>query len=204
MVDFLIVGVGGQGMISIGHLVAKACLESGIDFVSAETHGMSQRGGSVIFHFRIGDKKAPIIPKGEADVILSGEPMEALRYIDFLKPDGLVISSNRMIVSPVAIQLGIEYPDITKIWKNIEEWPSQLYKINSNELAIQLGMQQSENIILLGALIAARKLPIKFDKMEEVISNRWPRFKEKNIIALNLGKEIITRNKNLENTISLN
>ena len=200
MVDFLIVGVGGQGMISIGHLVAEACLESGIEFVSAETHGMSQRGGSVIFHFRIGDKKAPIIPKGEADVILSGEPMEALRYIDYLKPDGLVISSDRMIVSPVAIQLGIEYPDIKEIWKNIEKWPSQLYEINSNEMAIELGMQQSENIILLGALIATRKLPITFEKMEEVISNRWPRFKEINISALLKGKKIVTDEIILDNT----
>ncbi|MCE7737510.1 MAG: indolepyruvate oxidoreductase subunit beta, partial [Candidatus Heimdallarchaeota archaeon] len=181
MVDIIIVGVGGQGMISIGHLIAKACLELDIKFVSAETHGMSQRGGSVIFHFRIGDKTAPIVTKGQADVIISGEPMETLRYIDYLKPNGLVITNNRVINSPVNLQLGIEYPELDKLFDSIEEWPSKLFVIDAQRYAFELGMPQSENVILLGALLALGNLPITIEKMEEVITNRWPRVAETNI-----------------------
>ncbi|MHA2276599.1 MAG: indolepyruvate oxidoreductase subunit beta [Candidatus Kariarchaeaceae archaeon] len=192
MVDIIIVGVGGQGMISIGHLIANACLELDIDFVSAETHGMSQRGGSIIFHFRIGKKNAPIVTKGQADIIISGEPMETLRYIDYLKPNGLVITNRRIITSPVGIQLGIVYPEIKEILDEIEGWASKLFVIDAQLHAQELGMSLSENIILLGALVELGNLPIAVEKMEEIISNRWPRFAEVNINALRLGKSIIS------------
>ena len=90
--NIIITGIGGQGTVSIGHLLGKMFHQADMNIVAAETHGMSQRGGSVIFHLRVGKSYAPIIPLGQADIIISGEPMEALRVIEYLKPNGIVIS----------------------------------------------------------------------------------------------------------------
>src|SRR4030042_1383095 len=93
--DIILAGVGGQGIISIAYVIARAALEEGLEVKQAEVHGMSQRGGAVQSHLRLSREHiwSDLIPLGEADLVLSVEPLEALRYVDYLRPDGMVITS---------------------------------------------------------------------------------------------------------------
>ncbi|MHA2253263.1 MAG: indolepyruvate oxidoreductase subunit beta [Candidatus Kariarchaeaceae archaeon] len=191
MFDLIVVGVGGQGTVSIGHLLGKACMKMDLPFVSSETHGMSQRGGSVIFHMRMGNQSAPLIPKGRADAILAGEPMEALRFLDYLKPNGVILSNKHGILSPVAMQFGISYPDINDIWNTLQSWPASVYKIDSTAVAKEMGLVQGENMVLLGAFMGLGVIPIDFEIIKEIIAERWPRFVESNYKALEVGFEQI-------------
>jgi len=199
MLDVVIVGVGGQGTVSIGHLLGKACLKMNIPFVSSETHGMSQRGGSVIFHFRLGNKTAPLIPKGKADVIIAGEPMEALRFIEYLKPNGIILSNTQTIISPVALQLGMKYPKMELIWDKLRKWPSTLHKIDTSEIAKSIGMIQSSNIVLLGAFIGLNVIPVDLDTIAQIISERWPKVSQFNRKALLAGYNAINQVINVAN-----
>ena len=98
-------GVGGQGVVLMANIVGEACVKAGLRVISGELHGLSQRNGSVVAHQRIGEKAiSPLVPYGEADVILALEPMEALRYLPFLKPGGLVITNSNIIHPPMETQ----------------------------------------------------------------------------------------------------
>src|SRR4030042_3004902 len=99
--DIILAGVCGQGIISIAYVIASAALEEGLDVKQAEVHGMSQRGGAVQSHLRLSQGRiwSDLIPQGEADLVLSVEPLEALRYLDYLRPDGLVIASRAPFVN---------------------------------------------------------------------------------------------------------
>lgn len=186
-IDVLISGVGGQGTVSIGHILGEVCNEIGLVFVASETHGMSQRGGSVVFHFRIGRDKSPLIPLGNADIIIAGEPMEALRVVNYLKPNGTVISSTKTILSPVARQLGISYPDLDDIWKSIENWPASLIKIDIEKLEQVYG-KFKENMVLLGLFIRLIEIEgLDYDTVLDIISRKWPQYTSLNAKSLDLG-----------------
>ncbi len=189
--NIIITGIGGQGTVSIGHILGKIFTEVGYAVVAAETHGMSQRGGSVVFHLRVGKNFGPIIPKGQADIVISGEPMEALRVIDYLKPNGIVISNTHGILSPVAANLGQKYPDVDKIFDTIREWPAELHIIDTGALAEKLGLSQGENLILMGAFLKLGLIPLDKEYVEDMIKARWPKFAESNMKALYAGYEAI-------------
>ncbi len=193
--NIIITGIGGQGTVSIGHILGKAFNQEGYSFLAAETHGMSQRGGSVVFHLRLGEVKAPIIGKGMADIIISGEPMEALRVIDYLKPGGIVITNTHGILSPVAAQLGMKYPSLDDILNHIKEWPSKLYSIDTGKIASELNLKRGENLILLGAFLQLGLVSMESSVIENMIISRWPQFKEDNLKALNAGYEFIKNYK---------
>jgi indolepyruvate ferredoxin oxidoreductase beta subunit len=193
MLDIVICGVGGQGMISLGHILSTACLESDVEFVSAETHGMSQRGGSVIFHFRIGTVNSPLIPIGSANLIVSGEPMEALRYIDYLRPNGIVLTNDMPIVSPVARLLNIVYPDVNLILKELERWPADVHAIPVVKLAEKHDILKSQNMILLGAIMSLDILPMDKNEINRVVRERWPNHIEENLKAIELGMTYVTQ-----------
>src|SRR4030042_5605627 len=109
--DIILAGVGGQGILSIAFVIAGAALEDGLEVKQAEVHGMSQRGGAVQSHLRLSQERifSDLIPKGEADLILSVEPLEALRYVDYLRPEGMVVSSRPPFVNIP------DYPDLGTI-----------------------------------------------------------------------------------------
>jgi len=185
--NIIITGIGGQGTVSIGHILGKIFTDVGYHVVAAETHGMSQRGGSVVFHLRIGKNYGPIIPKGQADVIISGEPMESLRVIDYLKPNGIVISNTHGILSPVAANLGQTYPSVEKIFETVREWPAALHIIDTGNIAKELGITQGENLILMGAFLKLSLIDLDTSYVEETIKARWPKFAENNMKALHAG-----------------
>lgn len=150
--NIMLSGVGGQGILTSGRILALAAIDAGLDVKMSEVHGMSQRGGNVDSHIRIGEKvPSSLIPKGGADYLISFEMMEALRYMDYLKPDGKAYVS-KLKITPLSSNLkkGGSYPE------NIEEMivkkaPS-VKLIDAESVVKELGDIRMVNIILLGAL----------------------------------------------------
>jgi indolepyruvate ferredoxin oxidoreductase beta subunit len=167
----MICGVGGQGILLASDLLSQVVLELGLDVKKSEVHGMSQRGGTVISSVRFGEKVfSPLIGRGESDIILAFEKLEALRQLRFLKPDGSIIV-NDFAIAPLPVACGLaEYP--ARVIETIKEAVPDSTIINGLELARKAGSTRSMNVLLLGAL--AKKLNIENDIWLKVIKKRVP------------------------------
>jgi indolepyruvate ferredoxin oxidoreductase beta subunit len=176
--DIILAGVGGQGIISIAYVIASAALEEGLEVKQAEVHGMSQRGGAVQSHLRLSRERiwSDLIPRGEADLILAVEPLEALRYLDYLRPDGMIIASRAPFVN---IR---DYPDVEALLRKIREVPRHLI-IDTEKLAKEAGSSRTQNMVLLGA--AAGRLMVSEESLITFIRALFERHGE-NIVAANL------------------
>jgi len=182
--NILLVGVGGQGTILASKILSKGLVEAGYDVKMSEVHGMSQRGGNVSTQIRYGEKVySPIIGKGQADLIVAFEKMEALRWIDYLKSDGKMVINDYEIPS-VPILMGKEkYPE--GIVEGIESL-AKVTVVKAAEIAKDLGNSKMMNVVLLGALIKA--LGISEVNWEAVIRDSVKEnFQEMNIKAFKLG-----------------
>lgn len=185
--DIIISGVGGQGIVSIASVIGYATLEAKLFFKQSEVHGMSQRGGEVQSHFRISNEpiNSDLIPMGAAEIIISVEPMEALRYINYLSMDGIIISNKNPYTNIT------NYPDLEKIWGAIIAIPNSII-IDADDEARKLGSSKAANMILLGA--AANIIGIEFSMLENAIRTLFRRKGDKiveiNIAALRRGQEI--------------
>lgn len=144
--DIILAGVGGQGIISVAAIIGLAALNKGMYLKQSEVHGMSQRGGDVMSNLRISDNEifSDLIPFGEADIIISLEPMESLRYLPYLKEDGWLITNNSPYVNI------LNYPDIDKIYSEIRKIKNHVL-IPAEEMAKELGSDKVVNMIVLGA-----------------------------------------------------
>jgi len=176
--DIILAGVGGQGIISIAYVIASAALEEGLELKQAEVHGMSQRGGAVQSHLRLSRERiwSDLIPRGEADLVLSVEPLETLRYVDYLRSDGMVIASRTPFVN---IR---DYPDVETLLSKIREIPRHLI-IDSEMLAREAGSSRTQNMVMLGA--TARYLMVKEENLTKFIKALFERHGE-TIVAANL------------------
>lgn len=155
--NILLIGVGGQGTILTSKILTKGFVENGYDVKMAEIHGMSQRGGSVTTQIRYGEKVySPVIEKGTADIIISFEKSEALRWLEYLKEDGILVV-NDYEIHPVTVAIGMaEYPDGI-----IEEYKSKIKNVHivkAHRIAEELGNTKCMNIVLLGSLVKMFKL----------------------------------------------
>ena len=183
--DIILCGVGGQGILSIATIIGEAAMNENLYIKQAEVHGMSQRGGDVQSNLRI--SSAPIasdlIAKGGADVIISMEPMEALRYLPYLNKEGWVITSSAPFVNIP------NYPDLEDIKAELGKLP-HVVAIDIEQMAKDNQGPRSANVILLGA--AQKAIGIEYDKLENAIRNVFGRkgdaVVEANIKALALGK----------------
>lgn len=155
--SLLLVGVGGQGTILVSKILSEGLLEEGYDVKMSEIHGMSQRGGSVTTQIRFGKKVySPTINKGEADILVSFEKLEATRYIDQLKKDGtLIVNEEEIWPLPVLVELE-KYPD--NISKEIDKNIENVIWINARELAEELGEPRSQNIVIFGVIVKSLEL----------------------------------------------
>ena len=168
--SIILVGVGGQGAILVSKVLTKGLIKAGYDVKMSEVHGMSQRGGSVSTQVRFGEKVySPIIGKGQADILVSFEKMEAVRYSDFLKPSGTAVINDYEIV-PMNVAAGEEtYPQGI-----IEEMQDNFNTVvlDAAKIALELGNSKCMNIVLFGAMVKALKLD-NID-WEEVLKETLP------------------------------
>lgn len=182
----LLVGVGGQGTILASRILSTGLVEAGYDVKMSEIHGMAQRGGSVSTQVRYGENvSSPIIGRGEADVILSFEKMEALRWLEYLKPNGKVVVNDYEIASAPILMGKENYPEgLIDIIKS----KAETSVINGAKIAEELGNLRVMNIVLFGALVKA--MDLEAIDWEKVIKNSLKeRFVDINIEAYNKGKD---------------
>jgi indolepyruvate ferredoxin oxidoreductase beta subunit len=184
--DIILAGVGGQGIISIAAIIGTAALEQGLFLKQSEVHGMSQRGGDVQSNLRISDKEiaSDLIPYGKADLIISVEPLEALRHLPFLSPDGWVITNTKPYINIP------EYPEIEKVMNEIRSLPHYI-ALDAEEIAKEIGSLKTANIVILGA--ASPFLGMQYERLEEAIRFIFRNKSEdviiKNLLALKAGKD---------------
>ena len=154
--DIVLAGVGGQGILTIAAVLGRAAMGQGLRIKQAEVHGMAQRGGAVQSHFRMasGPIASDVIPKGKADMILSLEPMEALRYAEWLKPDGWLITNSRPVENITV------YPDVTTLESAIARFPSHII-FDGTALAAENGTPRALNMSMLGAASVFLELPVE-------------------------------------------
>ena len=185
--DLLITGVGGQGAILASDIIGKAAVTAGLSVRAAETHGMAQRGGSVVNHIRIGEDYGSMIPKKGADLMLALEPMEAVRYLDFLKDGGIIIVNTQPVV-PVTVTSGLaEYPEVLDILKVLSE-KYILKAFNANELAFEAGNRLAMNVVMVGAV--SSYLPIPKEILVESVKALVPQKTiEVNLRAFEMGRQ---------------
>ena len=177
--DIILAGVGGQGILSIAAALGSAALNNNLYMKQAETHGMSQRGGDVQSFMRISDKPifSDLIAKGKTDLILSVEPMEALRYLPYLREGGYVVTNCTPLINIP------NYPDTEKIMNTLKALPHQVI-INADQLAKDAaGNVRASNFVMLGA--ASPFIEIPFEYLEEGIRTTFSR-KGQDIIDMNL------------------
>ena len=187
-IDIILCGVGGMGALSSAAIISKAALEMGMYMKQAETHGMSQRGGDVQSHLRLSDEPiaSDLIPEGECDIILSVEPMEALRYVNFLnKKTGWIITNKNPFVNIP------NYPDMETITKEIEKFPNHII-FDADQIAKDVNNPKGTNMVVLGA--ASKYLKIDIAKLEDAVRQNFARkgdaVVEANIQALRAGREV--------------
>lgn len=185
--SIILVGVGGQGTILASKLLTTGLMESGFDVKMSEIHGMSQRGGSVSSQVRYGEKvESPVIEIGSADILVSFEKMEALRWLKYLKPSGRVIVNNFEIQSMPILTGKVDYPEGI-----LEELSSKVNTliIDAAQKAKELGNEKVMNIILLGTVVKSMNLShIDWEKI--IKDNVKPKFIDINILAFNLGFDL--------------
>lgn len=176
--NIIIAGVGGQGILTIAAIIDLAAMNLGLQLKQAEVHGMSQRGGAVESHLRISTEPiwSDLIPLGKADLILSLEPMEALRHLPFLSPEGVIVSATE----PQDDIAG--YPPIEALQKAIAEATEHLL-VEAKRLAVEAGNSKSFNLVMLG--VASPLLGIEESVLERAITTYFAP-KGENIVATNL------------------
>ena len=184
--DIILCGVGGQGILSIATIIGEAAMNENLYIKQAEVHGMSQRGGDVQSNLRISSQPiaSDLIPLGTAGVIISMEPMEALRYLPFLAKDGWIITSATPFKNIP------NYPDMAVINADLDKMPN-VVRIDIEQMAKDNGVPRSANVILLGA--AQKALGIEYDKLEDAVRRVFARkgeaIVEANIKALAIGRD---------------
>jgi len=184
--DIILSGVGGQGILSIATVIGEAALEEGLHIKQAEVHGMSQRGGDVQSNLRISSSPiaSDLIPRGKADVIISLEPMEALRYLPYLSPQGWIVTNSAPFVNIP------NYPHMDTVTEELRSLPNVIM-LDVDELAKENSVARSANIVLLGA--ASLILGIDREKLESAIAAVFARKGDKvvemNLKAFGIGRD---------------
>jgi len=183
--DIVIAGVGGQGILSIANIIGIAAIENNIYLKQSEVHGMSQRGGDVMSHLRLSDKQvsSDLIPLGHADLIISVEPMESLRYLPWLSKTGwLVTNSNPFVNIP-------DYPPVEEIHAEIRKIRNHII-VDADSVARESGSVRAGNIVILGA--ASPYIDLPFESLENAVRNLFSRkgdiIVDINLKALNAGR----------------
>lgn len=189
--NIAITGVGGQGVLTLAEILAKAALQSGFNVRVGEIHGMAQRGGHVVCTVRIGkNAKGPIIDPGSAHLLVGFEPIETLREIQLVKQGGCVLM-NSHIQYPVAVSMGqANYPNHEKIIKSMKKYTEKIIEFDALELAAKAGSTRALNMVMLGAIIGTGLVPITDEVAIDVVREAFSKkFEKINTTATQLGFE---------------
>ena len=183
--DIILAGVGGQGVLSVGNVIASSAMKEGLAVKQSEVHGMSQRGGAVLAHLRLSDRPiaSDLIPRGSAAMILSMEPLESLRYLEFLAEDGTVITATNPVANIP------DYPPIDEVLGRVRSLPHTV-TVDAESLARKAGSARATNMVMVGA--ASPLLPVAFETLEHfvqtIFANKGARVVETNLKALHAGR----------------
>ena len=171
--SIVLTGVGGQGVITAANILGKATVNAKVNVYVSEVHGMAQRGGSIICTVRMGNVSGPLVASGTADVIVSTEPIEALRYIQYANKKTKVITDINPVI-PFTVTVDEEkYPNIEDVFNEIRSY-AELYTIDALKIAKQSGAIITKNIVMLGALVAVGILPFKSEILLQTILDNVP------------------------------
>jgi indolepyruvate ferredoxin oxidoreductase beta subunit len=189
--NLVVCGVGGQGNILISRLIGRILSVQGFTVSIGETFGAAQRGGSVFSSLRISKKLllGPLIPKGQANIILSLEPLEALRQMKFLGNSEVRVLTNTKVVQTADVLAGkVAYPDVDELKAAITTLSRQAWFVPATDIALDLGSAIVSNIIMLGALVGSKTMPISLKQAEGEVRATMPDSQiELNLEALNRG-----------------
>ncbi len=186
--DIILCGVGGQGILSIATIIGEAATEAGIQLKQAEVHGMSQRGGDVQSNLRLSTDTihSDLIPQGGADVIISMEPMEALRYLPYLAKDGVIVTSSKPFINIP------NYPEEQAVFAELEALTNKVVQLDIEQVAKDAGSARSANVVLLG--MAAKHIEIVSSQalrqaVATIFARKGEAVVEANLKAFDLGAE---------------
>ena len=189
--NVIVTGVGGQGNVLISQLIGKALVKEGHHVTIGETYGASQRGGAVMSHIRVSrqEQYGPLIPDGQADVILGLEPVETMRVLaQFGHPEVIVIANSRPVYTMAVTTGAAEYPGTEEITRTLAELSSAAWVINATEIALEMGAAILTNIIMVGALVGSQALPLGPEGLEAALRDSMPSDKlEMNLTAAQRG-----------------
>jgi indolepyruvate ferredoxin oxidoreductase, beta subunit len=183
--DIILAGVGGQGVLSVSAIIASSAMKEGLSVKQSEVHGMSQRGGAVLANLRLADGPiaSDLIPRGTAAMILSMEPIEGLRYLEYLSANGTVVSSSNPVVNIP------DYPPIEDVLGHLKGLPRAVV-IDAESLARQAGSARATNMVMVGA--ASPLLPVPFATIEQFVQSTFAtkgaKVVETNLKALHAGR----------------
>jgi indolepyruvate ferredoxin oxidoreductase beta subunit len=184
--DIVLSGVGGQGVLSLSAVIASAAMDAGLQVKQSEVHGMAQRGGAVLANLRLSDREiaSDTIPRGRASLILSMEPLESLRYLEYLSPEGSLITATTPVLNIH------DYPPIDEVLARVRRVPHAVL-VDSDALARRAGSVRATNMVMTGA--ASRVLPLDPALLERYIATRFARkgakVVETNLAAFRAGRE---------------
>jgi indolepyruvate ferredoxin oxidoreductase beta subunit len=184
--DIILAGVGGQGVLSVSAIIASSAMQEGLAVKQSEVHGMSQRGGAVLANLRLSDRPiaSDLIPRGSASLILSMEPLESLRYLEFLSAGGTVITATNPVANIP------DYPPIGEVLARIRSLPHAV-TVDAESLARKAGSARASNMVMVGA--ASPLLPVPFGTIEHfvqtVFAGKGAKVVEVNLKALHAGRD---------------
>jgi len=194
--NIFLCGVGGQGLVLMTTVIGSACAKSGKKVVTGEMYGLSQRSGAVSVHLRIGeDAFSPLIGYGDADILVALEAIEALRYIEYLKKDAVVLMNKRIMHPPIETskiiaQKGAKYITLNDVVSKLKNWTPNIAVIDALKLARESGTVYAENTVFLGCLSALEVFPVEENYIIESISEAVTKKTiAQNLKAFDLGKE---------------
>lgn len=188
--NVILAGIGGQGILTLAAIVDHAAMQSGLQIKQAEVHGMSQRGGAVQSHLRISDHEiySDLIPKGKADIIISLELMESLRYLPFLAKDGIIVTATETVKNIP------NYPEEESIVQQIKDSGFKHIFIDARKTALRAGSARAENVVMIG--LASKFLGIDKKQfqhsLKELFASKGDDIVALNLKAFDLGEELAT------------
>jgi len=188
----LVIGVGGQGILLFTRILGEACIKEDVPIILSEVHGMAQRGGTVESYISIYGK-SPYVSEGEGDFLIGLEPIEALRFINRVKKDALLLINTTPVLPP-SVKDGLEpMPDLDAYFNQIKSYFPKIYFISGEEIAKKLGSSKVINVAMLGASVALNIFPISKETFKSVIVQIFPENLQKlNLEAFEMGYNAVS------------